>query len=175
MELIVTGIQRMAEHYEAECLAQAAPHPALASVREAIRDYRERRKRDHEKNKALAWEIEKQQQRRRRAKRKLLSPDPKELIEQEFEERLGKLQRAVSARRRDKRLEQVRGREQHYSLVWKAKALATLKFGSKPSAARIAEEGKSLLGDPSFNRHKASGALKVIASLEKPGEPWALH
>ena len=81
----------------------------------------------------------------------------------------------MSARLRDKRLEQVRGHERHYALVWKAHAMAALEHSLKPSAARVAEVAQALLGDPTFNRHKTRSAMKVVASLEEPGQPWAIH
>lgn len=166
------ALVRMAESQESQHHQVDDRSPALIGTLQAIRAWHEKQARQKAQAEAFAAFIKAEKQRKRRAAKKVLPPDPLEVIEKEFRERLDSLNRVVFSKLRHKRLEQIRGRELHYALIWKAQQLARLKYGAKASADRVAEEAKPLLGDPTFNRHKARNALQVIGRLENAGQPW---
>jgi len=107
---------------------------------------------------------------RRRAKAALVETE----IEREFERRLRHLSLDVKHRRADKRLQQLRGREGYFALIWKVDALERHKLGRSPTNAELAAAVLSAPGAPAdFNRDKAQTARKRIRDLEEPGQPWA--
>jgi hypothetical protein len=76
------------------------------------------------------------------------------LIKKESKRRLTALRSATARLRRDKRLEQVRGREQTIIAVWAARQYARFVHGSGASDAEVAKSFEKLGGGP-FTRYQA--------------------
>jgi hypothetical protein len=99
--------------------------------------------------------------------------DPHDLIEQEYRARLEKLRTCIARRQPDKRLEQLRGREEEVALVGKAMKLATLEHGARTSDAKIAATFAGLPGGRPYTRHQACTTRLLIEKLEAPGAIWS--
>jgi len=122
----------------------------------------------HARSRGRYQRHDREYQRHRRA-----NPRPEDLLEAEYLRRLRALRRALQHKWPDKRLEQLRGREAEIALFWKARQLALLKYGSRVSDAKVAEEFRSLPAAPSsFTRHQTRSLRKLVEKLERPGGVW---
>lgn len=121
----------------------------------------------HNRAKAKYQEADRDYQRKKRAK-----ASREGRIAKDHMRRLRALGRPERHKWEDKRLEQLRGREEEIALFWKSLALAHLKHGPNVSDAKVAEGFRALSGTPVFTRHQARSRRRLIAELERPGGVW---
>lgn len=99
------------------------------------------------------------------------NPTAADLIERYHNQRLRLLLQALGRPRLDKRLQQVRGREEELAKFWKIARTAAHNLGRAPSDAELAliagKEGLHL------SRHQVRGRRLLVADLEAPRGPWA--
>lgn len=82
------------------------------------------------------------------------NPNPEKLIKRESQKRLAALISATTRLGKDKRLQQIRGREQTIIAVWAARQHARIIHGPGASDAQVAKSFERL-GGGRFTRHQA--------------------
>lgn len=98
---------------------------------------------------------------------------PEAGVEKEFTLRLRRLQLATKHAGASKRLQQLRGREEHVAIIWKVAALAKIRLGRAPSNAQLARAIADHPGAPAnYNRDKVQTARNLIKKLEADSGPW---
>jgi hypothetical protein len=164
------GTQRKIEQIQAEAAREQAHQESLALARRSIAIYHSERE-ARQRSRKLRHDREYQSE--RRAEKAKAPPDPLIAIDREYQLRLKRLRFVFRQRWRDKRIEQLRGREWEISLFWKAMQIARLKRRSGVSDTVLAAEFTALTSRPEpLTRHQARSFRKLVAQLDSHPFIW---
>lgn len=153
---------------EAKKLVGALPALSThqASLRDHIRGYYLRKSRNSRRRSRStdgAYRV------RRRAK----ANDEAVSIEKEFRARLRALKRAVANPKRDKLLQQLRGRELDVVRAWKARRLAQIEHGLSVSDPKVALVHRTLFKSAHpYSSDRARNDRRLVRELESVGKVW---
>jgi hypothetical protein len=103
---------------------------------------------------------------------KRANPAAETLIEKELQERLSALHSAIAGHRKDKFLQQLRGREAMIMAVWESEQHAHLARGPTVSAAQVAKTFNEMIGDEGLSRHQARTYQGHFRKLEQLPHVW---
>jgi hypothetical protein len=104
--------------------------------------------------------------------KKRANRDVQKLIEKEYRDRRSALHDAIRQWRKDKFLQQLRGREDKIMAIWEAERLAVLACGPAPSAAQIASAFNETIGAEYLSRHQARAYQILFRKLEQRPHAW---